>query len=56
MLFGGPVVFYNFEKREYNNGKCKCGGDWEYFATDSQGGVGYECSNCGKVVWHSWYK
>lgn len=47
---------YTVSKKQWNNGKCKCGGDWKYFDTDSQGGDGYECTNCGKVIWQSWYK
>lgn len=47
------AVFY--EHKEYNNGRCKCGGKWKYFDTDSQGGDGYYCENCGKVIWISWF-
>lgn len=42
------------DRKTYNNGYCKCGGAWNYFDTDSQGGDGYYCENCGKVIWISW--
>ncbi len=48
-------IFRAIEKREYNNGHCKCGGVWKYFDTDSQGGDGYYCENCGKVIWICWF-
>ena len=43
------------ECREYNHGHCKCGGTWKYFDTDSQGGNGYYCEECGRVIWISWF-
>lgn len=49
-------IFRAIEKREYNNGHCKCGGAWKYFDTDSQGGDGYYCKNCGKVIWINWIR
>lgn len=43
------------EARRYNNGKCvKCGNELKYFDSDSQGGRGYKCSNCGHTVWVSY--
>lgn len=30
---------------------CSCGGNYEYFDTDSQGGCGYMCDKCGKTIW-----
>ena len=52
-----PIPFFiRHEKNEYRKCKCKCGGDWEYFDTDSQGGRGYECNKCGRVIWISWIK
>ena len=47
------AVFYDY--KEYNHGRCKCGGKWKYFDTDSQGGDGYYCDKCGKVIWISWF-
>ena len=49
-------LFYLNEKKKYNNGKCKCGGNWRYFDTDSQGGEGYKCDKCKDVMWISWYR
>lgn len=42
------------DRKTYNNGRCKCGGAWKYFDTDSQGSDGYYCENCGKVIWIGW--
>lgn len=43
-----------FERRDWNGGQCrKCGGGWEYFDTDSQGGRGYKCK-CGEHIWISY--
>lgn len=42
------------EKKDWNNGKCNCGSNWEYFDTDSQGGRGYLCRKCGKFIWISY--
>jgi len=42
------------EQHEWNNGKCECGGLWEYFDTDSQGGRGYKCPECDNHIWISY--
>ena len=43
------------EKKEYNNGICpKCGGKFELFDYDSQGGRGYCCDKCGHKTWVSY--
>ena len=39
------------DHKEYNNGRCKCGGAWKHFATDSHGVDGYYCEKCGEVIW-----
>ncbi|WAB25065.1 hypothetical protein M3_0114 [Lysinibacillus phage vB_LfM_LysYB1] len=46
------------EKKEYNNGVCKCGNKLRAFAVDSQGGVGWSCDDpdCRHYVWTSWIK
>lgn len=46
------------EKKEYNNGICKCGEKLKAFALDSQGGTGWTCDNpkCRHYVWTSWIK
>ena len=43
------------EKKAYNNGVCtKCGEKLRHFDCDSQGGRGYCCDKCGRVVWVSY--
>ena len=43
------------EKEDWNNGVCPwCGHNWRYFDTDSQGGRGYICDNCGRDIWISY--
>ena len=44
----------SYEKKRWNNGKCKCGGQWERFDTDSQGGRMYKCTRCENHVDISW--
>lgn len=39
------------DRKTYNNGRCKCGGTWKYFDTDSHGVDGYYCEKCGEVIW-----
>lgn len=49
------LIIRHYEKKDYNEGRCKtCGGKLRYFDTDSQGGRGYRCENCHRVVWVSW--
>ena len=50
LIFAISIGFI-IDKIEWNKGKCKCGSDWKYFDTDSQGGRGYQCKNCGKFIW-----
>lgn len=52
---GGAIFMYFDDKKEYNNGICSnCGHRWRYFDTDSQGGRGYICDECKRVIWISW--
>ena len=44
------------EVKEFNNGKCKCGGKFETFGMDSQGGTGWNCNKCDNSMWTSWVK
>lgn len=45
----------SWERWDWNKGKCReCGGNWRYFATDSQGGRGYMCDKCCNVIWVSY--
>ena len=44
------------EIKEFNNGKCECGGKFETFDTDSQGGTGWICNKCNNSMWTSWVK
>lgn len=39
------------DRKEYNNGRCKCGGAWKHFDIDSHGVDGYYCEKCGEVIW-----
>jgi tRNA(Ile2) C34 agmatinyltransferase TiaS len=51
----GALITYIFEYITFNNGKCSCGGLFEYFDTDSQGGRGYSCKKCHKTLWISYF-
>lgn len=43
------------EKKAYNNGVCtNCGEKLRHFDCDSQGGRGYRCDKCGRIVWVSY--
>lgn len=43
------------EIKNYNNGKCPyCNHNFRFFDTDSQGGRGYICDECGYVCWVSY--
>jgi hypothetical protein len=53
MIVGGLFV-RACEKKTWNNGKHYCGGKWEQFDTDSQGGRGYNCSSCDSRTWISY--
>lgn len=54
MIFAvGGVLSYLYDRAEVLRG-C-CGGPWETFAFDSQGGEGLRCPRCGKTTWVSWY-
>lgn len=51
----GMVITRNNEKKEYNNGICtKCGNKLRLFDKDSQGGRGYQCEKCGRIIWVSY--
>jgi hypothetical protein len=41
------------ERKKWNNGICsECNnGYWKSFDMDSQGGTGYECTNCNEHIW-----
>lgn len=44
------------DKKLYNNGTCpKCGGEYYFATSDSQGGMNYVCSSCNHWIWISWY-
>lgn len=55
MLIMG-IVGMILERKDFNEGICpRCGGKLEHFDTDSQGGRGYHCPECGKYyTWVSW--
>ena len=49
------AIAIHLEKKEYNNGICpECYRKMRYFDSDSQGGRGYICTKCKRVVWVSW--
>jgi hypothetical protein len=50
----GACCGYLSDKRKYNNGICKCGSKLNIFDKDSQGGIGWKCSNCNCYIWTSW--
>lgn len=48
-------AFYT-EPRDFNDGICTyCGSKLRHFDTDSGGGRGYCCDNCGRTIWISWF-
>lgn len=49
------LIARHHEKNSYNNGICPlCGNKLRRFDTDSQGGRGYTCDNCGYSTWISY--
>lgn len=55
ILILGVVGEFIWEYYEYNHGVCrKCGHKLKSFDTDSQGGTGYTCDNCGNSFWISY--
>lgn len=53
-LVGIPLCVLD-DKKQYNNGICPdCGKELVHIDTDSQGGRGYLCKNCGYITWISW--
>ena len=43
------------ESINFNKGLCShCETKMEFFDTDSQGGRGYKCPYCGRIVWVSY--
>jgi hypothetical protein len=53
-FFIGAVIVATTEHKAFNKGYCKCGEKFESFDTDSQGGTGWQCPNCGFSFWTSW--
>ena len=48
-----PIAWY-LEAKSFNKGKCpKCGHMLRHFDTDSQGGKGFVCDDCGYITWVS---
>lgn len=55
IIIGGIFFGREEEKKAYNNGICpKCSTKLRHFDTDSQGGRGYCCNNCGYTTWCSY--
>lgn len=42
------------EIKEFNNGKCSCGGKFREFDMTSQGHIGWQCDRCKEYIWTSW--
>lgn len=48
----GIVLCRTAERRDWNEGICpKCGKPLKHFGTDSQGGEGWCCGDCGYFTW-----
>lgn len=57
LWLGAIPVFIYIEKKEFNHGTCsRCGEKMRHFDVDSQGGHGWCCDRCGRVIWCSWIK
>lgn len=56
LVFISCIIYaIHSESKFYNHGKCKeCGNDLRHFDTDSQGGRGYCCDQCGYHTWVSY--
>jgi len=54
-LICGVIWAWKNDIKNWNGGKCSCGGSWESFDTDSQGGRGYACRKCNeRYIWISY--
>lgn len=53
-IFGDVVIGILLEKKAYNNGYCPHCGKKLLLDTDSQGGRGYICEECGYCAWVSY--
>ena len=51
VFVGAMVTARSLEKRDWNGGACRCGAAWLSFDVDSQGGRGYRCRGCRRVIW-----
>jgi hypothetical protein len=54
IAFVGAFFVAVEEHKVFNRGKCSCGGNWDSFDRDSQGGTGWICDECGVHIWTSW--
>ena len=55
VMIGGMGWAREREKSAYNGGNCTgCDAPWRRFDTDSQGGRGYTCNDCGRGIWVSY--
>lgn len=49
------AIARHLEAKDFNGGICRyCGNKLRFFDTDSQGGRGYICDNCGHAPWCSY--
>lgn len=54
-----PVCYFasKAEAKDWNGGYCPiCGRELRHFDTDSQGGHGWCCDDCGYTAWVSYHK
>ena len=55
LWLGGMALGIFLERKDWNKGRCpECGKEWRHFDNDSQGGRGYICDDCIKVIWISY--
>ncbi len=55
MAIAGAIITRNFEKKNWNNGRCSiCNQEWKSFDTDSQGGIGFNCGCKYRHIWISY--
>lgn len=50
-ILAGVIWCIRKERREWNGGRCLCGGEWEHFDNTSQGCRGYVCRTCKTYIW-----
>ena len=58
IIGGSGYAYYRYDLHKWNNGRCLCGGKWEYsqpMSCRSEIMFLYKCDNCGRVEYfHEW--